>query len=637
MDEDFQARNENVQAIAYNSIRAACNQNEEIYFNEPRQENAGARQINAQPVQNKRRSQKFWKIFAIIIFAVIIAVGAVVIHYTVANKAAVDCTSTSSQNSGDKVTTTTTTTNTPTNTPTNTGTYGTLTNPALSCLDIKNTSGVTNDGYYFLQPSGTVVPFQAFCDMTTSGGGWTLVASVHENDINGKCTTGDMWFSNDLARYSLFSRNWENTNQFGKADKATSADYKNIGYSSIKAANIMLRHVPNKTPVDQSKSFASLQYHTSNNFLGEHGGNLFTTYTRHYPMNPKSTVVTFPSNVDKLVDDIAALSTNITSGIPDFYKYTYGSTTDRLQDGGNGTYTSYGMQIYFGFYCGYNIRYGSEYKCSSVQSLVISRKSHPFIAVIAIENPSLRTSSGQFQIRAYRPSTDSITSYNGKMTEGNFELQYRARCVYGRNVPSVCDVVLAVKNTKDWFSSSTFTLSESTSRNTDFYYYDVYINNYPRRIMVGYTMLSRTGGRLVTKVQMESALQKMLQPFKNYTWPAPCAFNHLVVPVTYTIGESTLSNFVPPSMHSATTTGFLQIRAESYDGTYYAMCPAVKLNNCDGQYICIGGVKNGYTQSNDCNDYTDWNGVTNSPDYHTSKTYAHSTTDIESTIMIFYR
>ncbi|XP_078492562.1 uncharacterized protein LOC144748324 [Ciona intestinalis] len=53
---------------------------------------------------------------------------------------------------------------------------------------------------------------------------------------------GDMWFSNDLARYSLFSRNWENTKPIlEKADKATSADYKNIGYSSIKAANLMLR------------------------------------------------------------------------------------------------------------------------------------------------------------------------------------------------------------------------------------------------------------------------------------------------------------------------------------------------------------------------------------------------------------
>ncbi|XP_078485274.1 intelectin-1-like [Ciona intestinalis] len=150
-------------------------------------------------------------------------------------------------------------------------------------------------------------------------------------------------------------------------------------------------------------------------------------------------------------------------------------------------------------------------------------------------------------------------------------------------------------------------------------------------------MLSRTGGQLVTKVQVESTLKKILQPFKTYTWSDSCASNHLVVPVTYTIGKSILNNFVPPSMQLATTTGFLQIRAESYTGTYYAMCPAVKLNSCDGQYVCIGGVKNGYSQTNDCNDLTDWNGLTNNPDYHISKSFAHSSKDIESTIMIFYR
>ena len=29
--------------------------------------------------------------------------------------------------------------------------------------------------------------------MESAGGGWTLVASVHENDIKGKCTSGDKW------------------------------------------------------------------------------------------------------------------------------------------------------------------------------------------------------------------------------------------------------------------------------------------------------------------------------------------------------------------------------------------------------------------------------------------------------------
>lgn len=29
--------------------------------------------------------------------------------------------------------------------------------------------------------------------METAGGGWTLVGSVHENNIAGKCTLGDNW------------------------------------------------------------------------------------------------------------------------------------------------------------------------------------------------------------------------------------------------------------------------------------------------------------------------------------------------------------------------------------------------------------------------------------------------------------
>jgi len=35
-----------------------------------------------------------------------------------------------------------------------------------------------------------------YCDFdTVQSQGWTLVASVHENNINGKCTPGDKWSS----------------------------------------------------------------------------------------------------------------------------------------------------------------------------------------------------------------------------------------------------------------------------------------------------------------------------------------------------------------------------------------------------------------------------------------------------------
>jgi hypothetical protein len=56
-------------------------------------------------------------------------------------------------------------------------TYGTaISNPGLSCLDIKNNnSGAIFDGNYYITLGGTTV--MAYCNMTLADGGWTLVAS----------------------------------------------------------------------------------------------------------------------------------------------------------------------------------------------------------------------------------------------------------------------------------------------------------------------------------------------------------------------------------------------------------------------------------------------------------------------------
>lgn len=64
--------------------------------------------------------------------------------------------------------------------------------------------------------------------MTSWGGGWTLVASVHENNMLGKCTLGDRWSSQqgNRADYPEGDGNWANYNTFGSAEAATSDDYK---------------------------------------------------------------------------------------------------------------------------------------------------------------------------------------------------------------------------------------------------------------------------------------------------------------------------------------------------------------------------------------------------------------------------
>nr|DBA19861.1 TPA: hypothetical protein GDO54_015623 [Pyxicephalus adspersus] len=131
--------------------------------------------------------------------------------------------------------------------------------------------------------------------MTTDGGGWTLVASIHENNIYGKCTVGDRWSSQQGNKENNpeGDGNWANYNTFGLGDGATSDDYKNPGYYDITADNLGIWHVPNKTPLSLWKNSSNLRYHTQNKILSEHGGNLLQLYKK-YPV--KYNVGTCPAN-----------------------------------------------------------------------------------------------------------------------------------------------------------------------------------------------------------------------------------------------------------------------------------------------------------------------------------------------------
>ncbi|XP_021333543.2 uncharacterized protein isoform X2 [Danio rerio] len=152
---------------------------------------------------------------------------------------------------------------------------------ARSCKEIRDKYYVYEDGLYYLISSRGVL-YQTFCDMTTAGGGWTLVASVHENNMYGKCTVGDRWSSEQgsNANRPEGEGTWANKVTFGAAEAATSDDYKNPGYFDIAAQDVSVWHVPNNMELEHWSTGSILRYHTDNSFLTLHGGNLFRLFKK---------------------------------------------------------------------------------------------------------------------------------------------------------------------------------------------------------------------------------------------------------------------------------------------------------------------------------------------------------------------
>ena len=159
----------------------------------------------------------------------------------------------------------------------------------ISCDRIRNTTSTnaTNGIYFIRARDGTMYP--VYCDMVLGGGGWTLVATIHENDsppYGGRCTPGDKWSSEHGNQYlsQTGAEAWFNKDIFGNLSSATSADYKSSAYFDLQARDVMIWQVPNKAPLEIFDSEAYLKYRTTNGFLKQYGGNMFYLYKDFYPI-----------------------------------------------------------------------------------------------------------------------------------------------------------------------------------------------------------------------------------------------------------------------------------------------------------------------------------------------------------------
>ena len=156
-----------------------------------------------------------------------------------------------------------------------------------SCKKIKQIHPHSTSGYYKIRDSYGQ-EYATFCDMETNGGGWTLVASVHDNNPfeTGRCTTGDRWSSEhgNTGQFPRGDGNWVNLNTFGQATTAAFDDFKCPGYFELQANDMMIWHVPNDTPFRNFSSAAYVKYRTNNGFFSQYGGNLQSLFSNHFPI-----------------------------------------------------------------------------------------------------------------------------------------------------------------------------------------------------------------------------------------------------------------------------------------------------------------------------------------------------------------
>nr|CAB3263226.1 uncharacterized protein LOC104266555 [Phallusia mammillata] len=213
--------------------------------------------------------------------------------------------------------------------------------------------------------------------------------------------------------------------------------------------------------------------------------------------------------VEMLMEDIENIADNITAGVPLWFPYKYDTNDSVIEDGGSDIY-DFGNRIRFKKNRDLfkRAKYNQVYYYEDYQ--FYTRAIHPFVALMWIENQNASEATFTLQVdgNVGADQEGGILRYSSKnLTSGPFQVAYEVYHIHSADDPSVVEVYFTVGSTQVWNSIDSDSLEViSFTDETDEIVNSVRVIGRPQRFLLGYMLLSREGGRIITELQVRSAL-----------------------------------------------------------------------------------------------------------------------------------